>query len=102
MTDSVPEERSAGGAGRTTSDAAAGTERDPANIAPTVLYLASDEADWITGRCFGVSGYRVTLYTQIEPQVVLQGTEPWTTESLAKRFPQAFGQALGKGRQPGG
>ena len=102
MTDSVPEERAAGGATRTTSDEAGGTERDPANIAPTLLYLASDEGDWITGRCFGVSGYRVTLYTQIEPQVVLQGNEPWTTETLFKRFPQAFGSALGKGRQPGG
>ncbi|HEX6031677.1 MAG TPA: SDR family NAD(P)-dependent oxidoreductase, partial [Tepidiformaceae bacterium] len=69
MTDSVPTERSAQGANRVMSEGAAGTERDPANIAPTCLYLASDEGGWITGRCFGVSGYRVTLYNQIEPQV---------------------------------
>jgi NAD(P)-dependent dehydrogenase (short-subunit alcohol dehydrogenase family) len=100
MTDSVPVERSAQGANRVTSEGAAGTERDPANVAPTCLYLASDEGGWITGRCFGVSGYRVTLYSQIEPQVVLQGTQPWETDVLFGRFKQAFGQAIPEYKRP--
>ncbi|MGI8925484.1 MAG: SDR family NAD(P)-dependent oxidoreductase [Tepidiformaceae bacterium] len=91
MTESVPQER--GGSGWSTDDAR-GTERDPANVAPPLVYLASDEGGWITGRCFGVSGYRVTLYTQIEPQVVLQGSKPWETEELFGRMKSTFGSAI--------
>jgi NAD(P)-dependent dehydrogenase (short-subunit alcohol dehydrogenase family) len=100
MTDSVPTERSSQGASRVMSEGAGGTERDPANVAPTCLYLASDEGGWITGRCFGVSGYRVTLYNQIEPQVILQGAQPWTTDTLFGRFKQAFGQSIPEFRRP--
>ncbi len=85
MTDSVPTERSAQGANRVVSDDARGTERDPANVAPMVAYLASEEGGWITGRCFGVSGYRITLYRNIEPQVVLQGSGPWELDTLDER-----------------
>jgi NAD(P)-dependent dehydrogenase (short-subunit alcohol dehydrogenase family) len=56
MTDTVPAERSAQGPNRVTSDAAKGTERDPANIAPPLVYLASDAGGWISGRCFGIAG----------------------------------------------
>ncbi len=92
MTDSVPTERR--GAWATPSQEAEGGERDPANIAPTVAYLASDEGGWVTGRCFGLSGYRITLYNQIAPQVVLQGNGPWTFESLLERFPAAFKSSI--------
>ena len=96
MTDSVPEERRQGM--RVAADEARGTERDPANVAPACLYLASDEGGWVTGRCFGVSGYRITLYRNIEPQVVLQGNEAWNTDALFKRFDQAFQGAIPRKR----
>src|SRR5688572_11463577 len=73
MTDTVPTERAQGGATRVVADEAKGTERDPANIAPPLVYLASDDGAWISGRCFGISGYRITLYNNIAPQAVLQG-----------------------------
>ncbi len=101
MTDTVPDERRAGGGGAVVNAASAeGTERDPANIAPTCLYLASNEGGWITGKCFGVAGYRVTLYNNIAPQVVLQGNAPWNTADLFARFPQAFGQAIPESERP--
>lgn len=96
MTDTVPEERRRA---PTTSDAAAGTERDPANIAPPLVYLASDEGGWINGRCFGISGYRITLYSQIEPHIVLQGFKPWSVDEIFQVMPQHFGEALGKPRE---
>ncbi|KAA0237620.1 SDR family oxidoreductase, partial [bacterium] len=99
MTDTVPDERRLGGA-PVRAESAEGTERDPANIAPTCLYLASEEGGWITGKCFGVAGFRVTLYNNIAPQVVLQGTEPWSTGVLFERFPQAFGQAIPESERP--
>ncbi len=94
MTDTVPTERSAQGANRVTADAARGTERDPANIAPPLVYLASDEGGWISGRCFGISGYRITLYNNIAPQVVLQGSKMWTVEELFPRMEQTFRQFI--------
>ncbi|MDZ7729608.1 MAG: SDR family oxidoreductase [Dehalococcoidia bacterium] len=93
MTDTVPGERRSA-QNTTTADSAVGTERDPANVAPPLVYLASDEGGWINGRCLGVSGYRITLYNQIAPEVVLQGNAPWTPDTLAERIPQAFGQAI--------
>lgn len=94
MTDTVPSDRRQNPANVVPSAAATGTERDPANIAPTVAYLASDEGGWITGRCFGVSGYRVTLYNNIAPQVVLQGSAPWTVDALAAQFKPVFGASI--------
>jgi NAD(P)-dependent dehydrogenase (short-subunit alcohol dehydrogenase family) len=90
MTDTVPAERSAQGPNRVTSDAAKGTERDPANIAPPLVYLASDAGGWISGRCFGIAGYRITLYSNIAPQVVLQGSKMWTVNELFERMEPTF------------
>lgn len=89
MTATVPQER--WNAARLADD---DPERSAANIAPPLVYLASDQGDWVTGRCFGISGYRITLYSQIEPQVVLQGNQAWTVDALFNRFEQAFGAAI--------
>jgi NAD(P)-dependent dehydrogenase (short-subunit alcohol dehydrogenase family) len=94
MTDSVPDARAQGGSTRVHADSAKGTERDPANVAPPLVYLASDEGGWITGKCFGISGYRITLYTQIQPQIILQGDKYWDVDSLFARFPSAFAPAF--------
>jgi NAD(P)-dependent dehydrogenase (short-subunit alcohol dehydrogenase family) len=94
MTDTVPDARAAGGAQRVHADEAKGTERDPANIAPPLVYLASDEGGWISGRCFGIRGYSITLYNNIAPQVVLQGNKPWTTDELWQMMPATFKQFI--------
>ncbi|MGK2965582.1 MAG: SDR family NAD(P)-dependent oxidoreductase [Tepidiformaceae bacterium] len=95
MTDSIPQERSIGGGPSTEATSAEGTEMDPANIAPTVAYLASDQAAEVTGKCFGVSGYRIALYTGISSQVVLQGAAPWqdNLDLLWDRWPRALSAA---------
>jgi NAD(P)-dependent dehydrogenase (short-subunit alcohol dehydrogenase family) len=89
MTATVPQERRRAGA--PADDA---QERSPANVATPLVYLASDEGGWITGRCFGISGYRVTLYNQIAPEVVLQGKEPWSVDELFDQFEPTFGPAI--------
>ncbi|GIW13300.1 MAG: short-chain dehydrogenase [Tepidiforma sp.] len=89
MTDTVPQERAGN---RPRAEEARGTERDPANIAPPLVYLASDAGAWITGRCFGIAGYRITLYSNIAPQVVLQGAKPWTVDELFERMEPTFRQ----------
>jgi len=89
MTATVPQERRR--AGSLADDA---QERSPANVATPLVYLASDEGGWVTGRCFGISGYRVTLYNQIAPEVVLQGNEPWSVDGLFDQFEPTFGAAI--------
>lgn len=89
MTATVPQERRRAGVAADDS-----MERSPANVATPLVYLASDEGGWITGRCFGISGYRVTLYNQIAPEVVLQGKEPWTVDELFNQFEPTFGPAI--------
>jgi NAD(P)-dependent dehydrogenase (short-subunit alcohol dehydrogenase family) len=93
MTATVPGERRPSGL-RDDPDAAGGTERDPANVAVPLVYLGSDEGAWINGRCFGISGYRVTLYSQITSQVVLQGHRMWTVDEMFKQMKPTFGAAI--------
>jgi len=94
MTDTVPDARAQGGATRVHADEAKGTERDPANIAPPLVYLASDDGGWISGRCFGIRGYSVTLYSNIAPVAVLQGSKPWTTDELWPYMSSTFKQFI--------
>jgi NAD(P)-dependent dehydrogenase (short-subunit alcohol dehydrogenase family) len=94
MTDTVPTERRRSAANST--DDISGTERDPANVAVPMVYLASDDAQHITGRCFGISGYRLTLYNTIEPLIVLQGNKMWTVDEMYEAVPTHFASALPK------
>ena len=75
-------------------------ERSPANVATPLVYLASEEGGWVTGRCFGISGYRITLYSQIESQIILQGTKPFEVEEIFDRFEQTFGSAFPNRERP--
>ena len=94
MTDTVPTDRRRSSANST--DDIAGTERDPANVAVPLVYLGSDDSQHITGRCFGISGYRVTLYNTIEPLIVLQGNKMWTVDEMCEAIPMHFASALPK------
>ncbi|HEY5476187.1 MAG TPA: SDR family NAD(P)-dependent oxidoreductase [Tepidiformaceae bacterium] len=66
----------------------------PANVAIPLVYLASDQGARVTGRCFGVMGYGVTLYSNIENQVILQGDKMWTVDEMFREFPQTFGSVF--------
>ncbi|HET7736967.1 MAG TPA: SDR family NAD(P)-dependent oxidoreductase [Tepidiformaceae bacterium] len=98
MTDTVPQDR--GGANIGQAQGSEGTEMDPGNIAPCLTYLASEEGKWVTGKCFGVRGYQITLYTDIQPRIILRNSGPWDLDTLFEQFPKAFGPALGF--DPGG
>ena len=51
-------------AGPPPSESAAGTDRDPRNIAPIAVWLASDQSDAANGRVFGASGHRISLFSE--------------------------------------
>jgi NAD(P)-dependent dehydrogenase (short-subunit alcohol dehydrogenase family) len=76
------------------SEVSGGTERDPANVAPVVAYLCSDEADYITGRTFAASGYRISLYREMEIERTIFSDGPWDLEKLFASFKSTLGQGL--------
>src|SRR5262249_15159540 len=80
--------------GKLPSETAEGTETDPANIAPLVVYLASEEASQVSGQCFAAYGYTYALVSQ--PQVVktIRSEKGWTVDSLAEILPKTFGESL--------
>jgi NAD(P)-dependent dehydrogenase (short-subunit alcohol dehydrogenase family) len=93
MTDTIPQGRLPG-AGFATSESAEGTPMDPANVAPTVVFLASDDAAGINGQCFGASGYRVALYMPLRADKVLVNDGPWEIDKLVKAFKATFGTQM--------
>jgi NAD(P)-dependent dehydrogenase (short-subunit alcohol dehydrogenase family) len=64
----------------------------PENIAPMVAFLASDEAAGITGQVFGVAGGLVELYQGWTPVSSLTKDDRWTSEELAARMDELFGE----------
>jgi NAD(P)-dependent dehydrogenase (short-subunit alcohol dehydrogenase family) len=56
------------GAGGTSADAA-GTDRDPVNIAPMVVFLSSPAAGHISGRVFGAYGGRYSRWSEPREEV---------------------------------
>ena len=94
MTDSIPAGRMPGASGLAGSESAEGTPRDPANVAPIVVFLASDQAAEVTGQCFGASGYRITRYTHIKTDRVIISDGPWDIDKLFEVFKSTLGQGL--------
>ena len=94
MTDSIPQGRMPGGGNFRQSDNAAGTPMDPANVAPLVVYLATDDAKHITGQAFGAMGYRITRYTHLVTDRVAMSEGPWTVERLAEEFKSNLGSGM--------
>ena len=80
--------------GKWPSELAAGTERDPDNVAPLVVYLASDAAAGVNGQVFHSFGYGYTLLAQ--PQAVrrLEAGRRLEPEELALLFPKTLGADL--------
>jgi len=81
MTDTIPAGRF-GSTGVPQSQAVEGTPRDPANVAPICVFLASDEAANVTGQCFGASGYRIMRYRHIVADKVIYSQGPWDIDRL--------------------
>ncbi len=80
--------------GKSPSEMAAGTEGDPANVAPMVAYLATDDAANVNGHFFGVRGTTISLYSHWELAGVLQAERKWTPQELIDLLPETFGKTL--------
>jgi NAD(P)-dependent dehydrogenase (short-subunit alcohol dehydrogenase family) len=80
--------------GKWPSEQAKGTERDPDNVAPLVVYLSSDAAAGVNGQAFHSFGYGYTLLAQ--PQAIrrLDADRRLTPDELAQLFPRTLGADL--------
>jgi NAD(P)-dependent dehydrogenase (short-subunit alcohol dehydrogenase family) len=83
--------------GKWPSELAAGTDRDPDNVAPLVVYLASDAAAGVNGQVFHSFGYGYTLLAQPQALRRLEANHRLDPEELARLFPKTLGADL---RQP--
>lgn len=96
MTDTIPA-NFAQGMGLTESSESIQEQNspmDPNNVAPIVAYLASDDAHEVTGQAFGASGYRIALYTHLEPEKTIYSPGPWDLDQLFKVFKGSLGSHL--------
>jgi NAD(P)-dependent dehydrogenase (short-subunit alcohol dehydrogenase family) len=73
------------------SELAAGTDRDPANIAPTVLYLLGDEARGVNGQVYRVQGYDIARLAEVGWDKEISNDCPWDIATIAKRLPRELG-----------
>jgi NAD(P)-dependent dehydrogenase (short-subunit alcohol dehydrogenase family) len=95
MIDSTPRGRAVfEQTGKWPSEQARGTDRDPDNVAPLVVYLSSDAAAGVNGQAFHSYGYGYTLLAQ--PQAIrrIDAGRRLTPDELVQVFPKTLGADL--------
>ncbi|MGI8552075.1 MAG: SDR family oxidoreductase, partial [Dehalococcoidia bacterium] len=81
-------------AGESPSLAAEGTEMDPKNVVPAIVYLASDAGANVTGRVIGATGHRITVWHEPEWENTIYSETPfWDIDTLFKMIPSTLGAA---------
>ncbi len=80
--------------GKLPSEAATGTPRDPENVAPLIVYLASDAAQGVNGQIFYAAGYEIGILPQPHLVRVLRQDHRWEPEQLAEFFPSTLAKSL--------
>ena len=94
MTDTIPANFAQQMGLSTSSEQAQASPMDPNNVAPIVVFLASDAAAKVNGQVFGASGYRIALYTHLVPEKVIYSQGPWDLDHLFKVFNSTLGADL--------
>jgi NAD(P)-dependent dehydrogenase (short-subunit alcohol dehydrogenase family) len=66
------------------------TAMSPANVAPAVAYLASEQSGWINGRIIGAGGRRFTLYHAPAVEREIVSTVDWEVDAAFEAIESAF------------
>ena len=80
--------------GKLPSEHAKGTDKDPDNVAPLIVYLCSDRASEVNGQIFFSQGYSYARIRQPEIERVISSDRRWTIDELAEIFPGTLGADL--------
>ena len=72
----------------------------PDNVAPTVVWLASDQAKDVTGQCFIVSGGTIALAEGWNRGPVANQDDRWDPAELHKVIPDLIGQSEAANAKP--
>jgi 3-oxoacyl-[acyl-carrier protein] reductase len=67
---------------------------DPTLNGPMVVFLCSDEADYISGQVFGTGGDRVQLLEQPRYGTAMLTSEGWSLEEIRAQFKKYLGERL--------
>ncbi len=86
MTESIPTERRRGGTVATEAD----PMRSPDNIAPPVVYLASKDSDWLSGRVIGARGGQIELWDNPVVASTLKSDQPWEVDAACEQMEKVF------------
>src|SRR5262249_37064663 len=80
-------------AGEPPSALAAGTELDPKNVVPIIVWLASDEGGAANGRVFGATGHRISLWREPYHEAsAISPTPYWDIDKLFDLWPKTLSQ----------
>ena len=73
------------------STTAEGTEKDPKNVVPAIVLLASDLGANITGRVVGATGNQISVWREPERDQTLYSVEPyWDLDRLFQVMPSTL------------
>jgi NAD(P)-dependent dehydrogenase (short-subunit alcohol dehydrogenase family) len=70
------------------------TSLEPGDVAPFVVYLATEAAAGINGQTFGVAGGMIAHLNDPSPVRTIQKHGRWTPEEIARIFPTTLGRDL--------
>lgn len=65
----------------------------PEDVAPLIVFLASDAAADVTGQCIGIGGDKLSLWSHPQEISVAYADGGWSTEAIAAAWPVTIGRA---------
>jgi NAD(P)-dependent dehydrogenase (short-subunit alcohol dehydrogenase family) len=94
MMATIPETARQARAGRGVALPRAQASLEPEDVAPFVVYLATDAAAGINGQTFAVMGGTIAHVNDPAPVRSIQKATRWTAEEIARIFPTTLGREL--------
>ncbi len=94
VTDTARELRTRAGMPASSAPSPMELRKEPEDVAPMVVWLASDEAANVNGHVFYVAGGVVSLLNHPEPVKEINKQGRWAVEEIAALFPSTLGREL--------